>query len=292
MHIKRFAAVLFLIIAGTLLATLGTHEPGVSLSALRLLWSDALRDTDQVGMQLTRVSDAEEMQLGREIALNIPAVYPMDNADSLYLNEVGAQLVYGVRRPGIDYTFHVVESPAINAFALPGGRIYVTSAMLGFVDSEAELAAILGHEISHVDLRHCIERYQYRPLGAVVEIAHAIATLGFSQDQESDADAQGVRLSMQAGYDPRAASALFTRMGAHFGEVARPPAGTPQGELGQAAISALTDYFRSHPPSAERAKRLKDLVAGRHGSFYIGRQNLRRRMARSRSAFRNEWETL
>ena len=155
----RFFIVLALLAAGAVLATRGTADPDVSLSSLVELWSDALRDADQVGMKLTRVSDAEEMRIGSDLARGITETE--DEADTAYVKAVAQPLLAHVRRQGIHYEFHVIESPQINAFALPGGQIFVMRGLLDFVDSEAELAAVLGHEISHVDLRHCIERYQY-----------------------------------------------------------------------------------------------------------------------------------
>ncbi len=188
----RFFIVLALLAAGAVLATRGTADPDVSLSSLVELWSDALRDADQVGMKLTRVSDAEEMRIGSDLARGITETG--DEADTAYVKAVAQPLLAHVRRQGIQYEFHVIESPQINAFALPGGQIFVMRGLLDFVESEAELSAVLGHEISHVDLRHCIERYQYEEklkkagapeLGSIVEMAHRLVTLGFTPQQEN-----------------------------------------------------------------------------------------------------------
>src|SRR5579864_3177100 len=178
---------ILLLLTGATLATFGKHDAGVTLASVRELWSDALRDTDQVGMRATRISDFEEMRLGKQLAGNIGNLRPPDERASVYVNEVGQLLLSNLRRPGIAYQFHLVESADVNAFALPGGQIFVTSGTLDFVESEAELAAVLGHEISHVDLRHCVERYQYETTlrkagipeaGWMVEMAHRIATAG------------------------------------------------------------------------------------------------------------------
>jgi beta-barrel assembly-enhancing protease len=298
--------VVSLLLAGTTLATLGAHDGGVSLSSLRELWSDSLRDADQVGMRATRISESEEMRLGKQLAATVGNVRPQDDRDSVYVSAVGRLLLSNLRRPGIAYQFYIVESPQINAFALPGGQIFVTSGMLGFVESEAELAAVLGHEISHVDLRHCVERYQYEAsfrkagipeAGWMVEMAHRLATAGFSQDQELEADAHGERLIVEAQYDPSAGPTLFARMGARMGEPHRPPADTPSGELTGAVGGALTAYFRTHPPSEERSRRLQAMLdqyrhtlAGRQ--FYAGRESLRQRTAGSRQEYPLEWKAL
>lgn len=299
-------AVVSLLITGATMAALGTPDDGVTLGSVRELWADALRDTDQAGMRATRLGDAEEMRLGERLAATMGNVRPAADRESIYVTNVGQLLLPHLRRPGIAYQFHLVDSPEVNAFALPGGQIFVTSALLGFVDSEAELAAVLGHEISHVDLRHCVERYQYETTlkkagmpeaGWIVEMAHRLATAGFSQDQELEADAQGERLVVEARYDPNAAPALFERMGAHLGEIHRAPANTPAGELTQATAGALTAYFRTHPPSVERSRRLQAILdqyrstlAGEE--FYVGRESLEQRSAGSRQQHPLDWTRL
>jgi predicted Zn-dependent protease len=281
----RFWLVLVLLAGGAGLATLGTGDSRVGLGSLRSLWSDGLRDVDQVGMRLTRLTDAEEMKIGADLAGRFPAE---DEAASAYVTDVARSMLPYLRRKGIRYRFHVIESPQINAFALPGGEIFVNSALLGFVESEAELAAVVGHEMAHVDLRHCVEHYQYQvKLGGLAELAHRLATMGFSPDQELDADADGQRMSAEAGYDPSAAAALFERMKEKFHEPTRTAAKTPAGEVAGALSEALGAWFRTHPPSEERAQRLaRHRAAGR---VYTGRRNLRERIARSGREYPEEF---
>jgi predicted Zn-dependent protease len=297
----RFLIVLAFLAAGAVLATRGTADPDVSLSSLVELWSDALRDADQVGMKLTRVSDAEEMRIGSDLARGITETE--DATETAYVKAVAQPLLAHVRRQGIHYEFHVIESPQINAFALPGGQIFVMRGLLDFVESEAELAATLGHEISHVDLRHCIERYQYEAklkkagapeLGPVVEMAHRLATFAFSPEQELDADALGQTLSVEAGYNPDAAADFFKRMQVRLHEPPRTPATTPAGEVAQAAGDAIGSYFRTHPPSEDRARRLTALAAKYHNgdSYYTGKQNLHDRIPRSSHAYPEEFHRL
>jgi beta-barrel assembly-enhancing protease len=302
----RFFLVLASLIAGAALATRGTSDPAVSLESLTELWSDTLRDTDQIGMKVTRVSDADEMRIGAELARGVADFEPVDPVAQDYVNAVGQIVAQHVSRRGIRYQFHVINSPAINAFALPGGRIFINSEMLNFLQSEAELAAILGHEISHVDLRHSIERYQYeakltkaglKQVGQIVEIAHRLATFSFAQYQESNADAQGERMSIESGYDPTAAASLFRRMQAHLGERARSPATTPGGEVAQSVDDALASFFRTHPPAEERTRDLDAIVVMQRASlrgkpFYVGRQNLAERVPRSIRDYPDEYQTM
>ncbi|MGD0296449.1 MAG: M48 family metalloprotease [Bryobacteraceae bacterium] len=306
MNWTKFALVFSLLAAGAVLATRGTSDPQVSLSSVVDLWNDTLRDTDQIGMKITRVSDAEEMKIGADLARGVTDMGSEDADSTRYVTAVAQPLLSHLRRPGIHYQFHVIDSPQINAFALPGGQIFVMSGLLEFVESEAELTAVLGHEMSHVDLRHCIERYQYEAklrkagapeLGWMVEMAHRLVMLGFSPQQELEADAQGERLSVESGYDPDAEPALFTRMKTKFHEPSRVQATTPAGEVSEAAGEAIQAYFRTHPPSQERVARLNDMLA-RHRqelaqrSFYVGKENLRERVPKSSHQYAGEFREI
>ena len=268
----QFSLVLGLLIGGAALATRGTPDPRVNLGSLTELWSDALRDTDQIGMKLTRVSAADEMRTGAELAGRF-ASGEQRIAGQTYVGEVGATVAEHVSRREIRYQFHLIDSPAINAFALPGGQIFVTTGMLKFVDSEAELAAASGTD-SHVDLRHCIERYQYEitlgkfgapEAGQTLELARRLAASSFTPDQELEADAQGLRMSIEAGYDPDAAAALFLRMQATLRESA--PATTPVGEVTQSIggpsnpSSALIHHPRSVPVNSRTSSTVTALVS-------------------------------
>jgi len=288
-----FISVLALLAAGGILASLGEQNPDVSLASVRAIWADVLRDADQIGYKATRVSAQEEMDVGRELADARWGVE--DPATALYLAAVAAPLLEHVRRKDIQYTFHAIESPGINAFALPGGQIFVQRGLLNFLHSEAELAAILGHEIAHVDLRHAIERYQYelalkkvgaRDVGAIIEIAHGIVTIGYTQYQDLEADAEGERLAIEAGYDPDAGPNVFHRMQQRWGEFSRVRATTPAGEVAQSIGTAIVSYFRTHPTSEERERQLEELVAGNQRrlagqTFYVGVRNYGERRPRS-----------
>jgi len=300
----KFVTVLMMLLVGAVLATRGTPDPRVSLASMVELWSDALRDTDQIGMKLTSVTDAEEMRIGAELARGAARMGAEDPDATRYVAAVAEPLLPHLRRQGIRYQFHVVDSPQINAFALPGGQIYVDRGLLEFAESEAELAAVLGHEMAHVDLRHCIEHYQYEAklkkagvpdLGWLVETVHRLIARGFSPEQELEADAEGERLSIEADYDPKAEAELFTRMKVKLRERSRVQANTPAGEVAQSAEEAIGSYFRTHPPSEERVRRLNDMLARNAGqlagrTFYVGKQNLRDRVPRSSHEYEGEYE--
>jgi predicted Zn-dependent protease len=148
--------------------------------------------------------------------------------------------------------------------------------------------------MSHVDLRHCIERYQYeltsgKP-GAIVELAHGLVAIGYTQYQELEADASGERLAIEAGYDPDAAAAVFNRMKIKFGDAGAPRAITPAGELGQAVEGAIGSYFRTHPSSEERSRQLSAMARRNRQKLagqvvYKGVRNYRQRIPRSAQEF-------
>lgn len=258
----RFLFVLAILIAAIAVPSLRPHDSDVSLASVRQIWSDIVRDADQPGLRLTRLSAAQEMQLGRDLLKTKPWPEDPDPAAAARLATVAQPMLAHVHRPEITYEFHVVQAPMINAFALPGGQILVTDAMLKFVQSDSELAEALGHEIAHVDLRHAVEHYQYQyRLGTLVELFHRLVTMPYSADQELDADAEGLRLAVAGGYNPADGPALFTRMQQQSHEPPPQRATTPAGELLHSIGGAFASYFQTHPPSEERARRLRVLAA-------------------------------
>ncbi len=111
--------------------------------------------------QMTLLSEAEELAIGQQQDAEIRremGVYD-DQALQRYVSEIGQDLARASHRPNLPWTFTIVDSPAINAFALPGGYIYVTRGILAYLDDEAELAGVLGHEIGHVTARHAAQAY-------------------------------------------------------------------------------------------------------------------------------------
>jgi beta-barrel assembly-enhancing protease len=296
-------AVLAGLVVSAVAASRGPAGGHVDLSSAMELWSDLLRDTDGAGLHLARISARDEMRLGAELAGEMRISRADNPLDEAYVAGVATALTPYVRRLDIQYSVRLVKSTRVNAWALPGGHVYVTTGMLSFVESEAELAAILGHEIAHIDERHCIEQYQYSAKlgkvgaegpGRAVDAARQLVRIGYSKYQEADADAAGLRLAMQAGYDPGAASAVMSRMAVRQHEKPAAPARTAVDEIGRAVGDALGSYFDSHPTSLERSRKLAALAARNRQRMagegcYVGKQNLLRRMPRWSQEFPTEF---
>lgn len=297
------AVVAAVIAAGGGVASMGKLEHQVGFDSVLEMWGDLVRDADQVAMKAAPVPIEEEIALGEKLSAAMKDNWKAEPELTPYVDGIGQPMKAFLQRKNIPYHFYVVDSPQVNAFALPGGQIYVFRGLLEFVESEAELAAVIGHEMAHVDLKHCVDRYRYQlslkragagELGEVVDMARRLATISYSQFQEVEADAQGSRMLVDARYDPQAASRLFTRMGEVMEGKSRPAAKTPMGEVARASAGMLSDYFRSHPRSEDRASRLseqerKALRSLDNRQFYLGRKNLHEHIPFFEKAFDEEW---
>jgi predicted Zn-dependent protease len=136
--------------------------PAVALLALSVVSCPVNPATGE--RQLILVSERQEIEMGREGAKQVEALIGLyDDPDlQAYVDQIGQELAAKSERPGLPWSFKVVDDPVVNAFALPGGFIYVTRGILGHFNSEAELAAVVGHEIGHVTARHSAPQVQPR----------------------------------------------------------------------------------------------------------------------------------
>jgi predicted Zn-dependent protease len=182
--------------------------------------------------ELSLVSEAQEIQMGRQYDQQIVAemgLYP-DSGWQRYVQELGSRLAAGSERPHLPWTFRVVDDPVVNAFALPGGFIYVTRGILAHFNTEAQLAGVLGHEIGHVTARHSVQQLTTQTLaqaGLVVGVllrpeladyaglasgALGVMFLKFGRDDESQADELGFRYMRRQRYDPRELAEVFATL--------------------------------------------------------------------------------
>ncbi|HEX6998159.1 MAG TPA: M48 family metalloprotease [Gammaproteobacteria bacterium] len=216
--------------------------------------------------ELALLSEEQEIALGRESAEQVArAMAGVENAElEGYVAEIGGGLAATSERPDLPWQFGIVDDPTPNAFALPGGFIFVTRGLLGLLRSEAELAAVLGHEIGHVTARHSvtqISRQQLAQLGLGIGMAVSpeLARLGdlagaglnllflkHGRDDERQADELGFRYMLEQGYDVREMDDVFVALEA-------------AGEL--AGQSPLPTWLASHPSEPERIAAVQERIA-------------------------------
>jgi len=178
---------------------------------------------------------------------------------------IGSRVAAHARRK-LPYRFHYLDQPSfLNAFALPGGHVFIGSGLISLMDSEDELAAVLGHEVEHIDHYHAAERVQTEralrklPLGEFLEIPVEIFESGYSKDQELEADREGTRLAVAAGYSPLGALRMFEVFDRLYREYITKTQ-TPQAEIAQVALQTLAGYFRTHPLPAERIAQVQRMI--------------------------------
>jgi predicted Zn-dependent protease len=179
--------------------------------------------------QLMLVSESQELAMGKEYDQQIVAEMGLYDDPTLaaYIQKLGLQMAVLSERPQLAWTFRLVDDPVVNAFAVPGGYIYITRGIMSQLESEAQLASVLGHEIGHVTARHTaqqITKQQVAQLGLGIgsifsPVAAGIAGgamqvlfLKFSRDDESQADELGFRYMRAARYDPREAGDMFRQL--------------------------------------------------------------------------------
>ena len=207
--------------------------------------------------ELMIISEEKELDIGRKSDPYIlqQMGYYDDPALQDYVNQIGQKLVKVCRRRDIEYHFKIVDTNDINAFAVPGGYIYVTRGILAAMNSEAELAGVLGHEIGHVVGRDSANQISQQTLFQVIALAGMAAPgtrdlavagnmlfnsimLGYGREKEFLADAQGVEYMGKAGYDPlQMAKFQYT-----LAKIYQGPAGYAQ-------------YLSTHPDIFDRIKR-------------------------------------
>jgi len=204
------------------------------------------------------VSQDQEVDLGRRNAEQVDAQMPLvrDQIASDYVQALGVSLARTTARSDLDWRFRIVDSRSVNAFALPGGFIYVNRGLIERAEGLDELAGALAHEVSHVVLRHSVRQIEKQTnTGVAVELGCRLTDLcnndvartaiqvggaalfaRYSRHDEAEADSQAVQLVVDAGIDPNGIPALFRRL---LEERQRSPAG-------------IEAFFASHPLEEDR----------------------------------------
>lgn len=241
--------------------------------------------------QFTALMPAQqERQIGAQEHQKIVQQYGIyeDQGLQAYLQQVGQRVTQKTERPDVRYSFYLLDTPMVNAFALPGGYIYMTRGLMALANSEAELASVLAHETGHITARHSAERYSrgvVTLLGAAVlstaigdsNVSDALG-LGtdlymksYSRGQENEADMLGTRYLSRAGYDARAMADFLRNMQAD---------GVLEARLqGQDEGGGLADYMSTHPATQERVTRSVAEAAKYPPGGSVGREDYLRRIS-------------
>lgn len=209
--------------------------------------------------------DKDEIEFGKEVhksVVNEYGLYKNPQAQALVEN-IGRKIISNAERK-LPYSFTLLNTDMVNAFAAPGGYIFVTKGLLEYVENEDELACVLGHELAHITLRHSMKalekQYGYeivfniisalseKDLSAIKQYTDTITglmLLGYGRDNEFDADFHGIRYAKLAGYDPNAMVNFFNKLKKMEGK----------------KLSKLETLFSSHPPTEERIKKVQDSIS-------------------------------
>ena len=220
--------------------------------------------------QLNLISESQEIQMGQEADKQVTAQMGLydDPEAQAYVARLGKALASQSERANLPWSFKVVDDPAVNAFALPGGFIYVTRGLMTHLTNEAELVSVLGHEIGHVTARHSVNQMSkaqlanigligaaiFRPdlaqgpLGQAAGQGLGLMFLKFGRDDERQADELGLRYLQGQNYDPRQMAEVFKTL-ERVGEEAGPGAKVP-------------NWLATHPAPAERYANVEKAIQG------------------------------
>ena len=210
--------------------------------------------------QLMLVSEQEERQLGLQTQQSVNDEYGVyaDTALQGYVDSVAQPLARVSHRPTLDWNFEVMDSPVVNAFAAPGGYVFITRGLLAAVNDEAELAGVLAHEIGHVTARHSAHQMSQAMLaglgvqvgaalagdygnlvGSLLEVGTGLLFLKYSRDDERQADTLGVEYATKAGYDTNRMADFFTSL-------------QRQETLDGGKSDGVPEWFSTHPSPVDR----------------------------------------
>ena len=256
-------------LAAVLMSALAGHAGAASFDLGRLF--DAGKDVTAAAKS---IDETEEIEIGREVAGRTLGAAPLvaDPELQAYVNRVGRWIAIQTERPDLPWHFGVLDTASVNAFAAPGGYVLITRGLYDLLDSEAQLAGVLGHEIGHIVQRHHIKvMQQSAAVSAGARLAqrdnrsqlvnNAIGTgaevlaRGLDKDAEFEADRIGVVLAARAGYSPYGLVEVLHRLSARAADDA-----------------SLALLFKTHPAPGERLTQLGDALAPRVAQLPAGKE--------------------
>ena len=228
-----------------------------------LIFSSCARNPVTGTKEFMLMSEGQEMALGKQSDPSIGAEYGLydDKVMQDFINAKGKAMGKISHRPDIDYQFRVLDSPVVNAFAVPGGYVYFTRGIMAHFNNEAEFAGVLGHEIGHITARHSAKQYSAQMIGQIGLMAGIIASedfrqfaqeasqglgllfLKFGRDHESQSDKLGVVYSTTIGYDSHEMADFFNTLN------------RLQGDSG----SSIPDFLSTHPNPVDRYNKVHQM---------------------------------
>jgi predicted Zn-dependent protease len=229
------------------------------LAAATLALAACARNPVTGHRELSLVSKDQEIALGKQAAEDVKSSIPALDAPEVqsYVAAIGKKMAAASERPDLPWSFTVLDDPTVNAFALPGGPVFVTRGILTHMNSEAELASVLGHEIGHITARHSVQQLSkaqlaqlglgvgmifsedLRQLGGLASAGLQLMFLKFGRDAERQSDELGFKYMVQQGYDPREMAHVFQ---------------TLERSSAQAGAGRLPEWLSTHPDPGNRAK--------------------------------------
>ncbi|MBN2206778.1 MAG: M48 family metalloprotease [Candidatus Aminicenantes bacterium] len=215
--------------------------------------------------ELSLISEQQELQLGAESDAQIRGQYGIyqDAALESYITKLGRALVPHSHRPQLPYHFAVIDDPVVNAFAAPGGYVYLTRGILAMAGSEAEIVSVLGHELGHINARHSVRRMSqavltqiglglgsilsedFAKVSGLAGVGAQLLFLKYSRDDERQADALGVQYARSAGYNPAGMVAFFESL-ERLGDLS--------------GKGSLPGFLSTHPLTKERIQTTKAML--------------------------------
>jgi len=241
-------------------------------------------------VEVTKISEKEENSIGRDLAKIIRKEYKgtidKDAKWTRYFRSLGKSLIKKVNRKGISYHFHVINSDVPNAFAIPGGGIYIFKGLLNSIENEAQLVAIIAHEIKHVDLRHCIALFQVvKDLPEAVQnpmifFLRQIVMHPYNSRVEADADRRSLELIYSYGYSPYQIVRYWENLKTEKSQNENSIFGGILGRISKEVENVLS----THPEYPKRVCLLKNHILKLSKTypfefFYIGKWNFNHRQS-------------
>lgn len=228
--------------------------------------------------ELSLISVSQEKAIGQQTDLEIKAQYGLVEDQSLvsYIDGIGQAIVPHTHRPDLEYHFAVLDTPVINAFAVPGGYVYVTRGILALISNEAELATILGHELGHISARHGLKRLsqmilvqtglavvsavdkRIADIAGLASVGLQLLFLKYSRDDEYQADSLGVTYSRKAGWSPVFMIDFFHSL-EKLGDLS---GGRP-----------LPGFLSTHPLTKDRIERVKAMITEEDSKLKINQNS-------------------